>query len=226
MSLALSYSLLAALILMLSAGLSMIIRLPKNSLSFLQHFAAGVIFSAVAVELIPRLLQSHLKWDIALGFLVGVLCMLLIRKFGESNGTSPTALLTGYGVDLWIDGVLIALAFLAAERSGIIITGALCLEVTFLMFALVPTLKSRGASKITIATACLILAALIPFGTAIGYLVIYQLPAGVFEGTLAFGVAALLYLVTEELLYEAHQKVDSALGTAAFFFGFLVILLL
>jgi ZIP family zinc transporter len=37
----------------------------------------------------------------------------------------------------------------------------------------------------------------------------------------AFGLVALLYLVTEELLTEAHEKPETAWGTAMFFVGFL-----
>ena len=43
---------------------------------------------------------------------------------------------------------------------------------------------------------------------------------------LAFGVAALLYLVTEELLVEAHEVPETAAITSAFFAGFLVLLVI
>ena len=43
---------------------------------------------------------------------------------------------------------------------------------------------------------------------------------------LAFALAALLYLVTEELLAEAHETPDVPLVTALFFAGFLRFLLL
>jgi ZIP family zinc transporter len=39
---------------------------------------------------------------------------------------------------------------------------------------------------------------------------------------LGFGVSALLYLVTEELLLEAHDTPDTPLITATFFLGFLI----
>ena len=48
----------------------------------------------------------------------------------------------------------------------------------------------------------------------------------VLEGVLSFGVAALLYLVTEELLVKAHEVPETALTTATFFVGFLAILLI
>ena len=52
------------------------------------------------------------------------------------------------------------------------------------------------------------------------------LPAQVIIGFLAFGLIALLYLVTEELLFEAHEQPDSPLITAMFFVGFLALLMI
>ena len=46
------------------------------------------------------------------------------------------------------------------------------------------------------------------------------------EAVLSFGLAALLYLVTEELLREAHEERESAIGTAMFFLGFLIFLVI
>ncbi len=43
---------------------------------------------------------------------------------------------------------------------------------------------------------------------------------------IAFGTAALLFLVTEELLTEAHEVKESPLMTSAFFIGFLAVFLL
>jgi ZIP family zinc transporter len=52
------------------------------------------------------------------------------------------------------------------------------------------------------------------------------MPAPVQGGFLAFGLIALLYLVTEELLVEAHESEDRPWVTAMFFVGFLLLLLL
>ena len=45
-------------------------------------------------------------------------------------------------------------------------------------------------------------------------------------GFLSFGLMALLYLVTEELLVEAHEKPDTPLISSMFFVGFLALLTL
>lgn len=43
---------------------------------------------------------------------------------------------------------------------------------------------------------------------------------------IAFGAAALLYLVTEELLTEAHETEDAPWSTGCFFAGFLLLLVI
>jgi len=43
---------------------------------------------------------------------------------------------------------------------------------------------------------------------------------------LFFGCAALLFLVTEELLIDAHEAAGTAVTTTMFFVGFLIFLLL
>lgn len=46
------------------------------------------------------------------------------------------------------------------------------------------------------------------------------------EVVLPFGLSALLFLVTEELLVEAHKEEESLWLTSAFFGGFLLFLIL
>ena len=43
------------------------------------------------------------------------------------------------------------------------------------------------------------------------------------DALLAFGVAALLYLVTEELLVEAHEGKETPAQAAMFFLGFILL---
>lgn len=68
------------------------------------------------------------------------------------------------------------------------------------------------------------LALLIAVGAGMGLTVFAGASNAVLAGTLAFGCAALLYLVTEELLVEAHSVEETPLVTSLFFAGFLTIL--
>ena len=66
---------------------------------------------------------------------------------------------------------------------------------------------------------------LLPLGTLIA-VPVAGLPPAYLTGFLAFGLIALLYLVTEELLVEAHEIPDRPWVTALFFIGFLLLLML
>jgi ZIP family zinc transporter len=66
---------------------------------------------------------------------------------------------------------------------------------------------------------------MIMLGATAGYAAIGASPP-VLAAILGFGVSALLYLVTEELLVEAHETKDPPLVTATFFLGFLIPILL
>ncbi len=64
--------------------------------SCIQHFAAGVVFSVTAVELLPDIMKRHLAWEIGFGFAAGVAAMLTLKKlFCDNTGavmqTKPLA---------------------------------------------------------------------------------------------------------------------------------------
>jgi ZIP family zinc transporter len=67
---------------------------------------------------------------------------------------------------------------------------------------------------------------LLPGGAALGASLLGGLKGAGWEVALSFGAAALLYLVTEELLVEAHEVPETALSTAMFFLGFLILLII
>ena len=63
------------------------------------------------------------------------------------------------------------------------------------------------------------------FGAFIGGALINILVGSLLAGVVGFGVAALLYLVVEELIKEAYEVRDKPWITALFFLGFLIILI-
>ena len=81
---------------------------------------------------------------------------------------------------------------------------------------------SRGRSVLTTSA----LAVLPLLGAVAGGLLLGGLRGGWMEAVLTFALATLLYLVTEELLVEAHEVKETPLTTALFFAGFLAFMLL
>lgn len=200
--------------------------------SYIQHLAAGVVFSVVAVELLPEIVEKRKPIEVAIGFALGVLVMLGIRHLThsieekESENESSVGLLTAIGVDVTLDGLLIGISFAAGAKAGRLLTFALTVELLSLGLAVASALGKSGKSRLRIIIAVALLSLLIIIGAAIGGTFLTNVSASVLEVILSFGLAALLYLVTEELLVEAHEEPETPLSIAIFFAGFLLFLIL
>lgn len=180
--------------------------------------------AAAAAEVLPGLKHSGAEWALALGGGAGIALMLAIPWLDERM-QDTTGLLATVGLDVLVDGLVLGAAATAGERAGVLLAVALTLEVLFLGLSLAPELaeKLRSRGKVLAVVGAVVL--LLPMGAAAGGL-IAALPRFWQDCFLAFALVALLYLVVEELLAEAHQQPDTPLATALFFVGFLGLLIL
>lgn len=192
--------------------------------SAIQHFAAGVVFAAAAGEILPTLKHGSSIWPIVIGGGIGIVVMLLIQLLGERT-KGPTGLLTLVGVDLFIDGLVLGLGFAVSAKAGLLLTIALTLEVLFLGLSLAAELGDEAISRTRAIGLVTAVALLLPAGVLAASPLALLSPA-IVTGFFAFGLIALLYLVTEELLVEAHETPDRPWVTALFFIGFLLLLVL
>jgi ZIP family zinc transporter len=245
----LGFSLLPAVVMIAGAALA-VWRAPGPQLrSAILHFAAGVIFSVVAVELLPDIVQHHAPYEVAIGFGLGVATMLGLRYFTQrlekqqetgkdpesasgpgtsapSAATLPWGLLVAIGIDIFIDGLLLGIGFAAGAKEGTLLAIALTIELLSLGLATAVELRQDGHGKgravaIVAGTSLMLL-----IGAGIGTTVLRGATGNLLEIVLSFGLAALLFLVTEELLTEAHEETETPLLTLSFFVGFLLFLLL
>jgi zinc transporter, ZIP family len=65
-----------------------------------------------------------------------------------------------------------------------------------------------------------------PAGTVLGAWLLSGASPTVLAAVLAFGAVAFMYLATEELLVEAHERGETAAGSVTFFVGFLLYMVL
>lgn len=205
--------------------------------SAMQHLAAGVVFAAVGLEMGHDLLQRHESISTAVGFCVGVGIFVCIRYLTEKRSDEPTqagreqnkvssSYVITTATDLLVDGLMIGIGFVAGAKAGMLLSTALTMELISLALALVGYLRERGKSSVAAIAITGALTSLVPIGTLVGMSVLSRMPDAIINGTIAAGTAALLYLVTEELLRNAHEQPEGPITTATFFAGFLVVLLL
>lgn len=95
------------------------------------------------------------------------------------------------------------------------------LELVSLGLSTAPALVRRGMPRSRAIAVMGATGLVILLGAAAGH-VVASLSEEWLSAILGFGVAAMLYLVTEELLAEAHETPDTPIITATFFAGFLV----
>lgn len=221
---AILYTLIPLAAVIIGAVLSVVRRPGPTFVSGMQHLAAGVVFAAAASEVLPQIKHGASPVATLISGLVGLGVMLLL-KVVEGRAKGPVAMLGAVGIDILVDGLVLGLAFLAGEKAGLLLTVALTLEVLFLGLTVTAELGETIVSRWRIVGITAALGLLLPFGAWIAAPVAL-FPPTIIVGFLSFGMVALLYLVTEELLVEAHERPDSPLVSAMFFVGYLGLLLL
>lgn len=215
--------------------------------SAILHFASGVVFSVVAVELLPDVIRMHEPVQIVIGFSIGIVTMLGIRyvtemaqqpqeqvvSIGQQNQERSVssirpmmATLIAIAVDIFIDGLLLGIGFSAGVKEGKLLAFALSVEVLSLALATSTSFVDKGIQRSVVLKVIIGFAILFFLSALLGGSLLHNLSDEWMEIILSFGLAALLFLVTEELLKEAHEEKESPLLTAAFFFGFLLFLII
>jgi zinc transporter, ZIP family len=212
--------------------------------SGLLHFAAGVVFAVVAVDLLPGILAEKRPLWVIIGFTAGVALMLAVRWLDKGGapgnedeqaertkdrkareGRWPVSLLAGAAVDQVVSGLLLGIGIAAGARVGVLLTFAMAIEDVTFGLALVTILAAAATRWQMIGTN----AGLGLLFTAVTVAAAALLPAhssALSTLILAFGSAALLFVVTEQLLVKAHKQPEAPFLAASFFLGFLLLLIL
>lgn len=196
--------------------------------SLIQHFAAGVVLAALAVEVLPEIGREHAPaWVLIGSFTFGGLMMYIMKLWSmrleektEHLGENAFnyGLITATFIDVAVDGFIIGAGFAAGGNTGLILALGLSVELLFLGLSLVSnTIKGWRVVFMSVALAGVVLLC-----TLLGNYLLSGASTSVISAILAFGVAALLYLVTDELLVEAHTIEEKPSSTLWLFAGFLV----
>lgn len=192
--------------------------------SAVQHFAAGLVFSAAASEILPDLKHQGAAIPVVLGGALGVAAMLLVKKLGD-RAKGPFGLIAVTSLDILVDGLVLGIGFAAGAKQGLLLTIALTTEILFLGLSMALKLREAVPSRTRVVAYTAAAGLLLPLGILIGTPA-SLLPGPYLTAVFAFSLVALLYLVVEELLVEAHSAPETPLITAMFFAGFLLLLVL
>jgi len=200
----------------------------RQTRSLIQHFAAGVVLAALAVEVLPDIQGEHASGLVIItAFALGSLFMYAMKLWSlhlEENAGHGTADKLSHGlviatfVDIAMDGFIIGAGFAAGGQTGLILALGLSVELLFLGLSLAAE-NTKGWRIVALSAA---LGVTVLVFAILGSWLLSGASHDVIAAALAFSAAALLYLVTEELLIEAHEVEKKPIATLVLFAGFLV----
>lgn len=217
-----------ALVALAGGVLAAVWRPSAQARSLIQHFAAGVVLAALAVELLPEIGREHAPGPVLIAaFALGSLFMYGLKLWtaalehkASANLAAPAlgaGLLIATFIDVAVDGFIIGAGFAASGETGMILALGLSVELLFLGLAL----TSEAVAGWRIVAISGALGGTVLICAVVGNLLLAGASHTVIGGVLAFAAAALLYLVTEELLMEAHTVEEKPVSTLVLFGGFL-----
>ena len=204
-----------------------------NIRSAVQHFAAGAVLAAIASNVIPEVERMGTLPGIVGGFVTGGLVMIALKwivvRFEHKENKKnqlPVGLAAAAAVDTFIDGTLISAGFSANAQLGALLAIALALELFFLTLSVGVEFRE---SKFQWWQSLLVtggIALLLLVGALGAAFVLADVSEAILAVVLAFGAAALIYLIAEELLVENVEAEESIVSTITLFSGFLALLIL
>lgn len=141
----------------------------------------------------------------------------------------PKTLMLAVNVDALMDGLLVGLSVVAGKRAGVVVAVALAIEMGFL--GITYAMALRRQSQLRLVVNVIIPPVILLGGGFMGSVTAHLLQAhpAADVAVIAFAVACMLYLVTEELLLDAHSgegNVHCWWVDLTYFIGFLAVLIM
>jgi len=146
----------------------------------------------------------------------------------SSSAVCPIGLIAAVWMNGAIDGTLIGIAYLGGASAGVVTALALAIEQGLLGITTAKSVLRSGFSKSATIAISLPLALPIPICGLIAGVLLANISGEIYIAINSFGMAGLLYLVTEELLVEAHEDhhTDVWYVTINFFVGVMFVIVM
>mgnify|MGYP000985840467 FL=1 len=207
----------------------------KTLMSVVLGFAAGIMLSISAFDLLPEALTlGGMTWTV-IGFLLGAALMFGLDSVvphmhigeGQVDARGDKQMLrVGYFIFLGIalhnlpEGLAIGAGFSASQGLGTAIAIALALHNVPEGMATAAPLLMGGLGKLRVVGLTTLAGLMTPIGTLLGLLLV-NLSEAFVAIALALAAWAMVYIVSDELIPESH-KYHSHLANAGLLTGFLV----
>ncbi|MCK0768466.1 MULTISPECIES: ZIP family metal transporter [Chromohalobacter] len=211
-------------------------RTTPRRLNLALHGASGLVIAIVAVEIMPRVLESLSAWAIAASFALGGVAYIGIEQLvdrlqkpeqGAASGrTAMWMIYIAVSIDLFSDGLLIGAGSAVATSVALILAAGQVLADFPEGYATIADMKSKGVSrsKRLLLSASFVVPVLL--AASLAYFLLRNQPEFFKLAALTFTAGLLMVAAVEEMLSEAHEsKEDTRSSILAFVGGFVLFVL-
>jgi ZIP family zinc transporter len=221
-------AMLPALANFLGGTLAEVFRVTARALSLALHSAAGIVLAVVGLENRPRAGAARAPWVPLMAFVAGGALFIALdhlvghvqARFGRGDDPRAFTIFGGVSIDLFSDGVMIGTGTVLSPGLGLLLAlGQVPADLPE-GFAAVATLRRAGIrrrSRILLSAA---FAVPVLLGAALGFFALRNAPELVTLSVLALTGGALVAVVVEEMVSEAHEGDTSRLGPVFLTGGF------
>lgn len=195
-------------------------RLAKISSPYLVSFAAGVLLAAAFLDLLPEAYELIGSTDVFLYALIGVIIFFFVERFllrvhhhGRFHDLPPVSsiVLVGDAIHNFIDGIVIASAFLVNVPLGVVTSLAIVSheipqEIGDFGILLKGGMKPKKVLFVNFAAATFTL-----FGAILAYVFSFAIEP-ILAFLLAFGAGTFIYIAASDLIPEIHHGEGTTLS--------------
>jgi ZIP family zinc transporter len=212
-----------------------LIPLSERKLSLALHLAAGIVLAVVGLELMPEALAATPAWVPILAFVGGGAFFMALEKTigfiqgrlaGGTRSAAPLAIFSGVSLDLFSDGIMIGTGTVLDPALGLLLAvGQVPADIPE-GFAAVATLRRAGIARARRIAMAAAFAVPIFAGATLGYFALRIAPEILTLSVLAMTGGALISVVIEEMVGEAHEGQTSRMGPLFLTGGFAIFALI
>ncbi len=211
---------------LMSGLLALVFRLSAQNVAFALHVGAGVVLGVVGVEILPRALDADPPIVFLLAFVIGSIVFVVLdwaaehlgKRFGGPNSGAAIGIVFGVGIDMLVDGMMLAAGHRLGEGLGLLLALSLFVANSPTTFSTMATVRNDLSWRTSLGIA-IAFPIIFVLGVPIGRLALSGQPQIVELAMLSFTAGVLVLVVVEGLIPEAHHLTRRQAGISAMLFS-------
>jgi ZIP family zinc transporter len=220
---ALLWGLVGSSSLVLGAALGIRLRLPNRWLGLLLGFGAGALISAISFELADEALAAGGPAALALGLALGALTFYAGDRVLERRTDTPreqrrpsggTALALGALLDGLPEQAAIGLSIAVGGKVGLSLVAAVFISNVPEALGSAADMRAAGRPRGTIVRLWIAVSVITTAASVLGYAALSGASGTVTGAVQAFAAGALLVMLIDAMIPEAHQRAGRVAGMA------------